>query len=94
VAGTQATISFADDGVAGSSGCNTFTGLATWGDGDLSIDPNALASTMMACDGPIMDQEALLLSTLVEADEYRVDGDELQLLDGGSVVARFSATAS
>jgi putative lipoprotein len=93
LAGTQVTISFADDAVSGSAGCNTYSGPATWSDGDLSVPPG-IGVTKMACDQPIMDQEQAFLAVLGAADEYAVDGDELRLIGGGSVVARFSASAS
>jgi heat shock protein HslJ len=92
LAGTLVTISFVDGEVTGSTGCNTYSGTATWGDGDLTVDPG-LVATRRSCDAPIMDQEQRFLGVLLEADAYEVDGDELRLLDGGSVTARFSADA-
>lgn len=92
LAGTQVTISFGDGSVTGSGGCNTFTGSATWDGGDFALGEDTVA-TKIACDGPIMDQEQAFLAMLAAADGYEVDGDELRLLEGGEVIARFTSSA-
>jgi heat shock protein HslJ len=54
--GTQPTAMFGADGqVSGSGGCNTFNGPYQSTASSLSIGP--LASTRMACDQTVMDQE-------------------------------------
>ena len=60
LAGTLVTISFVDGEITGSTGCNTYSGTATWGDGDLTVDPG-LVATRRSCDAPIMDQEQRFL---------------------------------
>ena len=92
LAGTQVTISFVDGSVTGSGGCNTYTGSATWDGGDFELGEDTVA-TKIACDGAIMDQEQAFLAMLAAADGYEVDGDELRLLEGGEVIARFTSTA-
>lgn len=94
VEGTLVTLTFSDGQISGSGGCNSYTGSAVWGeDGTLSVDP-AVATTLMACEPPVMDQETAFFAMLAEAAEFRVDGDELVLSDdGGTAVARFTAAA-
>ena len=89
---TLVTLTFSDGQISGSGGCNNYTGSATWGEGDLVIDPT-IAATMRACEEPVMDQESAFLAALPKATSYRVRGDELELLgDGGSVLVRLSAS--
>jgi putative lipoprotein len=75
--------------VAGSGGCNRFSGSCT-------VDGNALAfgnlaSTRMACAGG-MDQETAFLAALAKVRSWRISGDRLELLDaGGASLASFRA---
>ncbi len=91
--GTQLTAVFGEDGnVTGSAGCNNY--FATYQiDGEaLSIGP--AASTRMFCGEPegIMDQEAEYLAALQTAATYRIQGDKLELRDGGgALVANYVA---
>lgn len=81
-----ATLVFRADGsVTGSTGCNGFGG---------SYDPvtgfSELASTLMACEEPIMAQEQLVLSVLRPGVTAIVDGDRLTIVGpgGASLVYR------
>ena len=67
-----------EDRVAGSSGCNRYTGGARAEAGRLAVTP--LASTMMACepDG-VMAQETRYLAALQAATRYSVGAEELRL---------------
>ena len=79
VAGTTITAEFTSESrVAGSSGCNRYTGRAQADSGRLSVGP--LASTLMACerDG-VMAQEARYLTLLQAATRYTIAGGELRL---------------
>jgi heat shock protein HslJ len=79
VTGTRVTASFgADDRVAGSAGCNRYTGHAAAADGRLQV--GLMAATRMFCgaDG-VMEQEAAYLDALGRAASYRIAGTELQI---------------
>jgi heat shock protein HslJ len=88
------TATFSDDGqLSGSSGCNTYsTGYErSPDDNSMTVNP-AIAATMMACPEPIMQQEQAYLIALGTTTAYRIEGDELTLLDSnGNAVAVFSA---
>ena len=68
----------ADGKVSGSAGCNRYTGTYTASGSNITFDPS-IATTMMACPQPIMDQESAYLKMLGEAKTYSVKGDELTL---------------
>jgi len=74
---TELTAEFAGDRLFGSGGCNRFMGgFQTEGD-QLTVGP--LASTSMACEEPVMDQEARYLAALQGAQRYEVDGQNLAI---------------
>jgi len=76
-ADTELTADFTTDRVSGSGGCNRFMGgYQTQGD-QLSIDP--LASTRMACEEPILNQEMKYLMALEGAQRYEVTDQGLQI---------------
>jgi len=71
---------FEEDGtLSGAGGCNSYTGSWETDEGSIEIGP--LASTAMACEPDLMDQEARYLVVLQEADTYRVDATTLEMFD-------------
>lgn len=89
IEGAMIDLSLSGNEVSGSSGCNSYFGSATVGDGEITLGPN-LAGTMMACADDVMAQEQTYLNALSTVTGYEISGDELRLLDaGGTVVARF-----
>jgi len=79
--GTSISIQFlAGEKLAGSSGCNQYSGTYTASGNTLQI-PSDLASTLMACQQEIMDQESTYLKILGEVKTYSVTGDQLTLFD-------------
>jgi heat shock protein HslJ len=75
--------------VAGSGGCNRVMGAFEL-DGE-EIHLGRLASTMMACETG-MEQEQRFLRSLEVVERYRIAGRQLELLGAdGAVVARFEA---
>lgn len=94
VEGTLVTAVFGNDGtVTGSGGCNTFT--ATYE----TNAPNYItvqmgASTMMACEVPVTEQETQYFRALSDAATYLVAGDTLTLTsaDGSTNVVFAKAT--
>lgn len=94
VEGTLVTAVFGNDGtVTGSGGCNTFT--ATYE----TNAPNYItvqmgASTMMACEVPVTEQETQYFRALSDAATYLVAGDTLTLTsaDGSTNIVFAKAT--
>jgi heat shock protein HslJ len=73
---TELTADFSGDRITGSGGCNRFMGgFATTGE-QLSVGP--LATTFMACEEVVMNQEMRYLAALQGAQRYEID-DQGQL---------------
>jgi heat shock protein HslJ len=85
ILGSSITLKFEDGTVSGSAGCNRFTGGYEASDESLSIKP--LATTRMACDAKLMEQEQRFLAALQSAttwsvvrgmlDVHRADGERV-----------------
>lgn len=89
--GVTATLLFDGTNVSGSSGCNNYTGGATF-DEDVVEISEALAGTMMACEAPISEFEAAYLEMLAASAVFAVEGDTLTLSDDSdNVLATFTA---
>ena len=78
-----------DSKVNGSGGCNRMFGSYEVSGDALTF--SGIGSTKMACqDG--MDTETSFLPALQRVAKYRIDGQQLELLDAsGALVARFDA---
>lgn len=86
LAGTDLTASFGADGMlTGSSGCNTYRAAYQTEGNKISIEP--AATTMMACEQGVMDQEAQYLAALATAAMYRIDGTNLELRTADDALA-------
>jgi heat shock protein HslJ len=82
VAGTEPTVTFADDGtLTVTTGCNAGGGDWELDGHDLSIGP--LFHTMKACDSPrgVMDQEAAIYAALDAAATVEIAPGSLTILD-------------
>ncbi|MFZ0014365.1 MAG: META domain-containing protein [Acidimicrobiia bacterium] len=85
VEGTTIDLTIADGTASGNAGCNTYTGEATVSDdGSMTVGPE-IASTMMACEEPVMDQEQRYLDALAQVTGYEMAPDELLLLDANGI---------
>ena len=72
------------------AGCNSMAGTYTLKGKDIHF--SALAGTLMACDGPIMDIEKGFADALTEAHTWRITGKQLLLIDANSrAVAQFES---
>jgi uncharacterized lipoprotein YbaY/heat shock protein HslJ len=78
----------AEDGrFAGSTGCNRLLGRYELAGERLTFSPGA--TTKMACSAPVMALEAAFVDALGAVASWRVDGEQLELLDsGGQRLAR------
>ena len=68
VEGTEVVLSFEDDTLAVSAGCNTMTAAYTYEDGKVTWSGEP-ATTMMACDPELMDQDAWVTGLFTEGME-------------------------
>jgi heat shock protein HslJ len=86
VEGSEPTIEFTEDRIAGTTGCNRYFAGYTLADGTLALTP--VGMTMMACDGPIGDLEMVFVRVLNAAQTAAVDAEGRLVLggDGGSAV--------
>lgn len=87
--GATITALFEDGVVSGISGCNSYSGGYETAGGSISFGP--IATTLMACEGTLLDQEQLYLSLLAESDSYVVDGDTLTLRSSGTVLVSYTS---
>jgi heat shock protein HslJ len=90
--GSGGTLVFTDDTAGGFGGCNNFRAEYTADETALSFGP--IASTMMACDEPVMAFEQSYLAAMAEVASYVSDGATLTLSDAaGTAVLAFAAQA-
>ncbi|MCF7985629.1 MAG: META domain-containing protein [Thiohalocapsa sp.] len=80
--GENAVVSFDDGRFSGSAGCNRLMGGYSIDGGTLKMT-SQMASTMMACDPPLMEQERAVVDAISRAARYRIDGGRLEILDAG-----------
>lgn len=83
VEGSEIILTFEDGRISAQGGCNTMNGAATWDSDTLEV-AEPLASTMMACEEPLMAQDQWLSTFLTSSPALKVDGDTLTLGDDTS----------
>ena len=84
VAGSVVNLTFIEGRLSAMAGCNTQNGDATVEDGALVVEQ--LASTMMACEDPLMAQDQWLAAFLEGDPEVALDGATLTLTAGDEVI--------
>jgi heat shock protein HslJ len=83
-----ATLAFSEPGrVAGTAGCNGYTGTARLEEGRLALGP--LATTRRACEPQAMAFEQRYLAALATAQGLRRDGDRLLVEVAGNAPLRY-----
>ena len=89
---TDITAEFGEDGkVGGSSGCNSYTTTYSVSGKKISFGEQ-VASTMMACPDPVMQQERDYIEALSSTATFEIDEDVLILYDAdGNAIAKFGA---
>lgn len=75
--GAALRIEFRDGQVSFSGGCNGHSGAATFDGDQLTVGP--MMATMMACDQPLMEQDATVAALLNAGVTVQLDGDNLAL---------------
>jgi heat shock protein HslJ len=77
-----------DDMLSGQSGCNTYTTTFSRDGDEITIETPAI--TLMACDQPVMDQEAQFLQALEQAHTFELGHETLYLrAEDGSLLVMF-----
>jgi heat shock protein HslJ len=84
VPGTRLRLTFQDGDVRANAGCNLLTGRASLDGGRLAVD--RFATTEMACDAPLQEQDAWLARFLNAGPTWRLDGDDLVLSTGDTEI--------
>ncbi len=87
--GVTSTLTIADDGkVSGNAGCNGYFGSVIVDDSAMTF--GNLGSTRRACAEPAMGQEDRMLRALDSTRGYRLEQQDLVLLDeSGNMILRF-----
>ena len=78
--GSVVSVTFDDDRVVATAGCNTLLGPATW-DGERLVVEGTLASTRMACVGEAEAFESWLGALLQSSPAVTLDGSTLTIGD-------------
>jgi len=86
VKGSQLRLSFDTDSIGATGGCNSMSGAATWANSTLRVADDSLAMTEMACDQPLMDQDAWFATILTASPTLSQQGDSLTLVSGSTVI--------
>ncbi len=82
----------ADGNLSGSSGCNTYNATYETSGQNIKIGPPA--TTRMACEQAVMDQETQYLAALQTAATYKIDGTKLEMRTAdGALAATFQKAA-
>ena len=85
-------ISFGEDGTAsGSSGCNQWGGSYEF-DGD-TLELGEIAMTAMGCPPPADEVERAYMDALQQANRWRLEDEELVLLDDDAELLRYGAAS-
>lgn len=81
VAGSEVSLTFDGATLSANAGCNNLSGAYTL-DGDTLTLTEDAASTMMACEAELMEQDEWLISFLSGGVDAALEGDQLTLTDG------------
>ncbi|MCA9948660.1 MAG: META domain-containing protein, partial [Anaerolineales bacterium] len=94
ISGTSPFLQFATDGtVSGSDGCNQFSTTYVQDGSNLTIEQPA-ASTMMACEEPVMAQATAFMTALADTTNFAMTEYDLALLNGEQILATFIVNSS
>jgi heat shock protein HslJ len=86
----QVTINFENGKINGTDGCNSYGSSYTVKGSKFNVHQD-IVTTMMACPNPIMQQAAAYITILTQSASYKIDGQQLTLLDAsGKALATFT----
>ena len=78
-------VTFTPDGVSAVAGCNTMFGPVSFDSGTLRTS-GPLGMTMMGCDPALMDQDQWISEFLASGPTWKLDGPNLTLASGETVL--------
>ena len=85
VADAEASLTLNSDGtVTGNGGCNGLGGDYEVKDDQITFGP--IMSTLMACDGPRMEQEDVVHQVMTETANFKIDGNTLTITKDDKVL--------
>ena len=89
--GTKVTISFGENDVSGSAGCNTYSAALTHEGSTIEI--GRVSATRISCEDPdgVKEQEQHYLEILGDVKRFDIYGDRLAMNTGGDEVLPFDA---
>lgn len=91
---TSVTIEFSNGRISGSDGCNSYGGSVIMKGSQIRVGED-IVSTLMACADPIMQQSSAFYEALKQSTTYKVNGQQLMLLDAsGQTLATFARQSS
>ena len=94
ISGTTMFLQFGTDGtVSGSDGCNQLNTTYTQDGSSLTFDQPG-ASTMMACEEPVMAQATVFTTALADTTNFVMTENDLVLQNGDEVLAMFVANST
>jgi len=92
VADAEASLTFNFDGtVTGNGGCNGLGGDYEVNGNQITFGP--IMSTLMACDGPRMEQEDAVHQVMTETDSFQIDGNTLTITKDDTILVFEMVTA-
>jgi len=77
-------IAFAADSISVATPCNGMSGPVTYSETTITV--GALASTKMACEPALMEQDQVIADALGANPTWKVTGSQLTLTGGGTVI--------
>ena len=88
---TEVTISFAEDSLGGSSGCNSYGGPADLEEGSITVDTHRFRRTLKLCEVPdgLMEQEERYFGLVNRLSRYGIYSDRLFLQTADDVFLLF-----
>ncbi len=91
--GTEVTISFDENGMGGSSGCNSYAGPVRLEDGSITVDVHFFHYTAKLCESldGLMEQEERYFGLVNRLSLYGIYGDRLFLQTADDVFLLFQA---
>jgi heat shock protein HslJ len=91
---TQVTLKFENGQIMGSDGCNSYSTSYRLNKRNINLN-KYIASTMMVCPEPIMQQASAYTTALVQIVAYKIEGQQLSLVDeSGKILIVFAKQSS
>ena len=78
-------IAFTADTISVATPCNGMSGPVNYSESALTVGP--LASTKMACEPALMEQDQVIANALAANPTWQLSGETLTLTGGGTVIA-------